>query len=773
MAKIDRRDFIKVGVAGSSLLTLKRYCDNSLQAEELTLGGTSVSRTTGRDRKAVRSTCLNCYARCGLLGFMEYGRLVKLEGNPDHPNSRGRLCAKGQAGVNLVYDPDRMIYPMKRAGKRGGGKWKRISWEEAYSTIAEKLKTIHNSGHPEEFVIQSERDITTQNFVTRFMHAFGSPNALVHADLGWTNKKLAQLMTWGESIDINDVAYTQYMLNFGSNPYEAHILRTSFAQRIAEGRALRLFEGRVHSPAKIVTFDVRVSQTAGKSDEWHPIKPGTDGIVALAMANEIMQANLYNKEFLEKWTNYPVDKLKNYLSQYTSEIAEKESGVSAADIKRIAYEFAETKPATTISTGGVTKHKNGTYNERCVFLLNVITGNIDTKGGYCMPRMFELKDLDPVPQVPSIKSELLRPSNFPLLPHEAFYQVLPMVEAGREKVSLYMTYNYNPVYSNPCSLAIRDILKNEKIIPFYVAIDSSFTESTVLADIILPEATYLERWELETPPSLSFIPFVSLRQPVVKPLGESASHTDIMIELAKRVGDGMENYFNFASTKEYIKAVVSKIDKLKDAGGFEHLREKGIWFDPDAQPEYKQYEKKGLKTPSGKIEIYSKQMEAKGFNPLPVYVPIEEHSRMKNNEFHLVTFQWNVHTHGRTANCMWLSEIVHQNRLWINYETAKRLGIGKDDEVRVDSRIGSIKTKVWITNGIHPKVVALSDSCGHWAFGRIARAKKFESEEPDTEFLWWSEEGNGVHPNLIIPIVSDPVGGSQAWMDTVVRITKV
>src|SRR3989338_7937762 len=125
MAKINRRDFLKIGAAGSSLLAIKKYSDTSLNAEELTLGGVSVSRTTGKVRKAIRSTCLNCYARCGLLGFVEYGRLVKVEGNPDHPNSKGRLCAKGQAGVNLVYDPDRILYPLKRSGARGQGKRKR------------------------------------------------------------------------------------------------------------------------------------------------------------------------------------------------------------------------------------------------------------------------------------------------------------------------------------------------------------------------------------------------------------------------------------------------------------------------------------------------------------------------------------------------------------------------------------------------------------------------------------------------------------------------
>ncbi len=178
---------------------------------------------------------------------------------------------------------------------------------------------------------------------------------------------------WGKSLDVNDVANTKYMLNFGCNVYESHTVYNSFVQRV--------IEGRVNNGAKLVTFDVRLSNTAGRSDEWFPIRPGTDGLVALAMANVIMREGLYDKEFIEKWTNVTVDQLKQHLARYTPEMAEKESGVPAADLVRIAREFATTKPATTISYRGVCAQYNGTQNERSVMLLNAITGNIDVKGG--------------------------------------------------------------------------------------------------------------------------------------------------------------------------------------------------------------------------------------------------------------------------------------------------------------------------------------------------------------------------------------------------------
>lgn len=773
--KISRRDLIKTTIAGAALIGTGQKGSIVARADELIYGGKQVSRTTGQEQIKIPSTCLQCYARCGILAYLDGDRLVKIAGNPEHPNSRTRLCAKGQAGINFVYDPDRILYPMKRTGKRGEKKWKRISWNEALEEIAEKLKQIRSKGKPEEFIIQSERDVTsTSGFVRRFMHAYGSPNALVSGFLGGANKRLALKLTLGTEVDINDVAYTHYILNFGSNPYEAHLLRTSFAQRLVEGRSVRFFDGRVHNRAKIVTFDVRVSQTAGRSDEWHPIFPGTDGLVALAMSNVIIKEGLYDGAFVERWCNYPVEKLKMHLSKYTPEMAEKISGVPEGDIKRIAIEFATTKPATTISTGGSTKHKNGVYNERCIALLNAITGNIDVKGGYCIPVQYRFSEPDPVPPIPSVKSELINPSIFPLLEHEVAELVLPMIRDKKAKAGVYMIYHYNPVYSEPEGKTIAaEILKDENLIPFFVVIDSFMTETAVFADIILPQATYLEVSELDSPPAYERIPFISFRQPVLKLPGEVKSINDILLDLSKRIGGGMENYFKFENTEKYHESLIRNIDGLKREGGLEYLKKHGVWYDKKVKPEYKIYEKNGFPTQSKKFEIYSSIMAKNGHEPLPVYIPIPEHSRLKEDEFVMTIFQWNVHTHSWTANCMLLSEILHTNPLIMNSESAGKRGIKTGDKVKIISGAGEIITNVIVLEGIHPKVVAISDNCGHWEFGKIARAKKFKSEEPDTNIIWWERHGNGVHPKPIIPVSPDPIGGGQAWMDTVVKVSKV
>ena len=775
MPDFKRRDFLKLGLGASSLLALEGYSSllGTAEGEELAWGGKQVCRTTGKTRHAIPSTCLNCFARCGILGYVDAGRLVKIEGDPGNPNNQGKICAKGQAGINLEYDVDRILYPLRRIGKRGEGKWERISWEKALQEVADRLKTIRGGGNPDEFAFHSERDITTQSFARRFLDVFGSTSILNHTALGGANKKIARQLTWGADIDINDVAYSEYILNFGANPYEAHILRTAFIQRIASTRSIRMVGEKILNKAKLVTFDSRCSITAGRSDEWIPVMPGTDGIVALAMARVIMNEGLYDNDFITKWCNYPVDKLAQHLQPYTPEVAQKISSVPAPDIRRIAREFATAKPATTISAGGVTEHINGVYTERCIALLSAITGNIDIKGGDCLPRTYQFSQPEPIPLEPPRESKLTHPQEFPLAHHMTATNVLSMIKEGRQKISAYMIYQHNPAYFDPeCSIHA-EILQDEKLIPFFVVIDSYLSESAALADMILPAATYLERLELESPPSFEMVPFISIRQPIVRPLGEAQPFMDILIELARRIGGGMEGYFPFATAEDYWRACISHIAALVKVGGLDYLKEHGVWFDPEAKPNYKSYEKEGFETPSGKFEIYSKILEEKGFNPLPVYEPIPQQQKMKNDQFILITFQENVHTHGYTNNAILLAEITHNNKIWINSDVARARGIKRDDLIEVRSKIGSIKIRAHPTPGIHPMVVAISDSCGHWEYGRIAQAKQFKSEDPLTALLWWEEEGNGIHPNCIIPVSLDPIGGGQAWMDTMVTITKL
>jgi anaerobic selenocysteine-containing dehydrogenase len=202
-----------------------------------------------------------------------------------------------------------------------------------------------------------------------------------------------------------------------------------------------------------------------------------------------------------------------------------------------------------------------------------------------------------------------------------------------------------------------------------------------------------------------------------------------------------------------------------------YLRENGVWFDKNEKPRYRAYESKGFKTPSGKIEVYSERLKRKGFQPLPTYEPIPGHGDLKG-KFVLITYEPNV-MGSRTANFKWLAEIKHLNSVWINRDVAKMLHIEEGDHVKVSTKTGSFVMDTRLTFGLHPRVIAVERNLGHWGYGHIAKAKTFKSKDPNTKLLWWEKEGNGVSPNQVIPGESDPIGGGEAWNDTLVMISKV
>ena len=306
-------------------------------------------RNKYKDVKKVPGMCQLCSTVCGIIGYVKNDRVIKIEGNPNDPNSRGHLCARGQAGLNHLYHPERLLYPLKRVGQRGEGKWKRITWEEALEEIAVRLKAVRESGRPEEFALHHGRQ-RSKDAVKRFLDAFGTKTQLSHRALCSGNRRAANLTyLWESDWDINDVENSKYILNFGSNAFEAHQGHIPFATRIQNGR--------YKNGAKLVTFDVRLSNTAGGSDEWFAPFPGTDGAIALAMCHAIIAENLHDAKFVNGWTNVTVDELRDHLKPYTPQWAEKVSGVPAADIFRIAIEFAQAAPAcTTMCNRGSSAH---------------------------------------------------------------------------------------------------------------------------------------------------------------------------------------------------------------------------------------------------------------------------------------------------------------------------------------------------------------------------------------------------------------------------------
>lgn len=816
---LSRRDFLKLGAAGVSAFAVGgalSWANWSLKPKDAE-GSSLDSQAVAPEE--IPSTCMQCVAACGIIGMVRDGRLVKIEGNPLAPNNRGRLCARGQAGVNQVYDPDRLLFPMRRVGKRGEGKWKRISWDEALDEVAARLKTVRDSGMPEEFIFHYGRS-RMEWILTPFMDAFGSASIMNHTSICESSKFIAHQTMWGSYLDVNDVANSKYILVMGCNPLEAHTVHNALCQRVIDARA---------AGARMVTFDVRLSNTAARSDTWYPVRPGTDGVVALAMANTIMRHELYDEEFIRTWTNVTVEELKSHLAEYTPDFAAQVSGIPAAEIEKVALDFATIRPSTIISYRGVASHRNGTLNERCIMLLEAIVGNIDVPGGRCFKRMGSWGRPFASPAKATRKIGPVDPkADYPFAKHKVSHEFLPRVAKGDGKIQVYWTYVINPPYVMPDGNKQVEILKNEEIIPFHVCSDAYYSENAALADLILPDATYLERSDPETSPSFTLVPFVQVRQPVVTPLGQSRPTQDVLIELARRLGLG--GFLNgVKDSAEYLQRASDTTPGLKEAGGWAHISKTGVWYDQNKKPNYRSYARElspeelrpkspderivedpttgtvyrvgrldpdlytsdtqyvGIKIngryyagfkpygfpTSGKFEIASSLLAKKGFPSMPSYEAIPAHLNMKDDELILTTFKVNVHTQSRTQNCKWLQEIHSENSVWINPAAAVRRGIADGDTVEVTSAVGSLRVRARVTEGINPGVVAISFHSGHWEYGRYASGKRAPEGEPasDDKRVWWKTFG--ALPNKIIPVSTDPIGGGQAYMDTVVRVSRV
>ncbi|QDT08495.1 molybdopterin-containing oxidoreductase family protein [Planctomycetes bacterium K23_9] len=541
--------------------------------------------------KKIPGMCQLCSTVCGIIGYVKDGRLIKVEGNPNDPNSRGYLCARGQAALNHQYHPERLLYPLKRVGKRGEGKWKRITWDEALDEIAVKLKAIRDSDHPEEFAFHQGR-LRSKDAVKRFLVAFGTSTQLNHRALCSGNRRAANLTyLWESDWDLNDVEHTKYILNFGSNAFEAHQGHIPFASRIQKGR----FE----NGAKLVTFDVRMSNTAGASDEWFSPFPGTDGAIALAMGHTILAENLHDVDFIETWTNVSVDELRELLKENTPEWAASVSGVAADDIRRIAIEFAKAAPrATTMCNRGSSAHLNGFYNDRAIGLLNALVGSVGKKGGWCWSPWSGVDPIaktPPMPPSPKTHSVLEDPPEYPLANvwrrmrvGEIIYLYLLQ---GRAKLQAYMTYNLDSPITWPEESLTQQVMCDEKLIPFHVCINAFYNETAHYADIVLPWSTYLERWDLDARASYNLRPYVGLRTPMVKPLGESRDVRDFFPELAHRIGDGMEQWYPEKDVREYMEKWSENIPENPTTGksGLDRLLDEGVW-ESELEPFYEPYE---------------------------------------------------------------------------------------------------------------------------------------------------------------------------------------
>jgi len=487
----------------------------------------------------VPTTCFNCESACGLLAYVDRDSMQvrKFEGNPEHPGSRGRNCAKGPATLNQVTDPDRILRPLKRAGERGSGKWEPVSWDEALDDIAGRIRTALEEGRHNEIMYHVGRP-GEDGYTERVLAAWGVDGHNSHTNICSSGARAGYHAWMGMDRPSPDHANADVILLISAHLESGHYFNPH-AQRIVEAKA---------RGAKLIVFDVRLSNTATHADHWVAPYPGTEAAILLAIANYLIQNDLYDREYVRKlwnWREYlearcpdvPVEfesfetELKRLYAEFTFEHAAAESGVEAATLEAIAELVS--KAGSRLSTHNWRSAGSGNLGgwqvARCLFLLNALTGAIATPGG-TYPNAWNKFIAKPIhsPPHPDRWNELSWPPEFPLSLHEMSILLPHLLAEGRGRLDTYFTRVYNPVWTNPDGFSWIEMLTDESQVGCHIALTPTWNETAYFADYVLPMGLGSERHDIHSYETHD-AQWIGFRQPVLRAartrLGETITDT--------------------------------------------------------------------------------------------------------------------------------------------------------------------------------------------------------------------------------------------------------
>jgi thiosulfate reductase/polysulfide reductase chain A len=732
------------------------------------------------------------------LARVENGVVTKLDPNPMFPKSRNMLCPRGNAGIQALYDPDRLKYPMIRIGEKGEGKFKRVTWDEAYDAIlngTDKFKGLKQILDEEKdnrsaMVFCAGEGMAEHTFKT-FYTAFGSANWLNHASLCLRTVVSGYGVTLG-GYPQADLENAEYIIMAGANRAEA----------IVTPDTMDLFKRTKGRGAKLICVDPRFTNTAAKADKWLAIKPGTDLAFVLALTYVALKEELYDKEFVANNVN-DFEDYKNHVlgNNYTPEWAEKITGISAKDIVQIAREFMAHAPKAVYYPGRrSTFAKNDFQLRRAMAIFQALGGGIDTEGGLVFGKKLPLKGHETIAplyaQAQGVDVDRKKGGHG--------YADCAVVSGGGSWIAFrnrvlegrapypvrgLFVYKHNPIMNMPNRTKTEKFLKGLDLV---VTIDTMPSDTVMFADVVLPECTYLER----TDPVKTFggpEPAIAVRNKVIDPMFETKPVMEIMKGLTEKISKPL-----FEITKKYDDDVKEDIADRGEAevykdydltqpfqhtqeelnehavsgypGAAEALKKHGVYYPkmdeyfkklsvnehqyyPEKEKHYSVKHGK-LKTRSGKVECNLKSLAKKGIDPMPTWRKEYEYS-VPEGKFRMLTGRHAQFTQSGTANNAMLHDLIHENYIWINKRVAEEKGIKFGDWIEVSSSVGKVKIKAYPTEKIAPDQVFFIHGFGE------------ESEE-----LTWAYRSGG-NDNVVIEDVVEPVYGAASMHETNVEIRKV
>jgi anaerobic selenocysteine-containing dehydrogenase len=667
-----------------------------------------VPRRTDRRTGAtvLKSSCWTCNNGCDALVYVRDGKVVKVEGDPSSPTTRGVLCAKGLASTSLLYHPDRLKHPLKRVGRRGEGKWERVSWEEALDTTARRLKETEEAYGRDSVILATGTSRGWVQYFGRFANAYHKQMmGPGYAQCLWPRYTAQLLLGISPALECPDLfldpGKTKCMLVWGTNPPNTSPIKASW---MMDAKALG---------AKLIVVDPMLSEIASKADLWLQLRPGTDAALALGMLNVIIRENLYDRAFVQAWCNGFEDLAKRVM-EYPPERAAEITCVPVAKIVEAARSYALTRPASLIQCLSTEQIPDTMSACLSLGILATITGNIDVPGGNIMPMPRNVVPDIGLSQLVTQEDHDSRLGNkeFPLLAGKDAWLAVAHSPSVWKTMLTGKPYPVKAMYCQGSNPAVsyansKEVMEALRSLDFIAVADFFMTPTVELADIVLPVATWMERSSVQTFFQVTYDD-IHLQQKAVE-IGECRSDYRILNDLAKYLGCGDLMFGSEDELSDFI---------LKPLGiRFEELKEMGRYVVPYT---YRKYEQTGFGFPpfrhlhhSRKVELTPSKLKDLGFDPSPrhkepIEGPVRSPELMKEYPLILTTGRKEaVYRHSELRNVDVLREIVPKCLLYMHPETAAPLGILDGSAIIIESPRGSVEATAFLTLGIGPGVVLM------------------------------------------------------------------